>query len=100
MKTFKIMSWNVRGVRDPNKGQVVRNVIHKSHCDIVCIQELKLNENELDYIAHVIPYFFSFKLCDFSSIRLIGGLLYSMKKMLLATKQLDYTTHVFCSIER
>ena len=41
MKLKKI-SWNVRGLNDPQKRLVVRNLLREWKCDIVCLQETKL----------------------------------------------------------
>ncbi|XP_065622832.1 uncharacterized protein LOC136064694 [Quercus suber] len=39
---LKMISWNVRGLNDPQKRLVVRNLLRKWKCDIVCLQETKL----------------------------------------------------------
>ena len=39
---LKIISWNVRGLNDPKKRLVVRNLLRKWKCDVVCLQETKM----------------------------------------------------------
>ena len=39
---LKMISWNVRGLNDPQKRLVVRNLLREWKCDIVCLQETKL----------------------------------------------------------
>ena len=33
----KIMSWNVRGVNDPDRRKVIRNFIRYQRVDLVCL---------------------------------------------------------------
>ena len=40
----KIMSWNVRGVNDPDKRKIIRNFIRNQRVDLVCLQETKIQE--------------------------------------------------------
>ena len=40
----KIMSWNVRGVNDPDRRKIIRNFIRNQRVDLVCIQETKIQE--------------------------------------------------------
>ena len=39
---LKMISWNVRGLNDPQKRLVVKNLLREWKCDIVCLQETKL----------------------------------------------------------
>ena len=39
---LKMISWNVRGLNDPKKRLVVRNLLREWKCDIVRLQETKL----------------------------------------------------------
>ena len=40
----KILSWNVRGVNDPDKRKVIKNFIRTQRVDLVCLQETKVQE--------------------------------------------------------
>ena len=40
----KIMSWNVRGVNDPDRRKIIRNFIRYQRVDFVCLQETKIQE--------------------------------------------------------
>ena len=39
---LKMISWNVRGLNDPKKRLVVRNLLREWKCDVVCLQETKM----------------------------------------------------------
>lgn len=60
LKKFKFLSWNVRGLGDDEKCNVVRNVIKNSRCDVCVLQETKCNKFVLSYILRFLPSFFSF----------------------------------------
>ena len=36
------MSWNVRGVNDPDRRKIIRNVIRYQRVNLVCLQETKI----------------------------------------------------------
>ena len=40
----KIMTWNVRGVNDPNRRKTIKNFIRYQRVDLVCLQETKIQE--------------------------------------------------------
>ena len=40
----KIISWNVRGVNDPDRRKIIRNFIRNQRVDLVCLQETKIHE--------------------------------------------------------
>ena len=39
---IKILSLNVRGVNDSDKGKVIKNLIRTNRVDLVCLQETKV----------------------------------------------------------
>ena len=39
-----IISWNVRGVNDPDRRKIIRNFIRNQRVDLVCLQETKIQE--------------------------------------------------------
>ena len=39
---IKILSWNVRGLNDPDKRTVVKGLLNRWKCSVVCLQETKL----------------------------------------------------------
>ena len=41
---IKILSWNVRGVNDPDKRKVIKNFLKTHRVDLVCLQETKVQE--------------------------------------------------------
>ena len=41
---LKIMTWNVRGVNDPDRKKIIRNFIRYHRVDLVCLFETKIQE--------------------------------------------------------
>ena len=39
-----MLSWNVRGISDLRKRDVLKNFLRDCKCDLVCLQETKLEE--------------------------------------------------------
>ena len=39
---LKMISWNIRGLNDPHKHLVVRNLLREWKYDVVCLQETKI----------------------------------------------------------
>lgn len=79
-KKIKILSWNCRGLRCPQKCNVVRDVVRESRCDVCMFQETKLNECGLSYVSRFLPSFFN-QSCAFNcSIGTSGGVVIAWKK--------------------
>ena len=47
---LRIVSWNVRGLNNPRKREVVKNLLRGWKCDVVCLQETKLATVDLAII--------------------------------------------------
>ena len=41
---LRILSWNVRGLHDPDKGKVIKSVARKLKPYLACFQETKMRE--------------------------------------------------------
>ena len=39
---LRLLSWNVRGLNNPWKRQVCKNLLKEWTCDVVCFQETKV----------------------------------------------------------
>ena len=39
---IKMISWNIRGLNDPQKCLVMKNLLQEWKCDVVCLQETKI----------------------------------------------------------
>ena len=48
---IKILSWNVRGVNDSEKRKVIKNLIRTNRVDLVCLQETKVQEMNVDMVC-------------------------------------------------
>ena len=40
----KIMTWNVRGLNDPDRRKIIKNFIRYQRVDLVCLQDTKIQE--------------------------------------------------------
>ena len=47
---IKILSWNVRGVNDPDKSKVIKNFLRTHKVDLVCLQKTKVQEMNNDMV--------------------------------------------------
>jgi len=50
---FKLLSWNVRGINNRDKRLLLKNVLRDWSCNLVCIQETKLEEVQLSDIRSI-----------------------------------------------
>ena len=41
---IKIITWNVRGVNDPDKRSVIKSFLISNRVDLVCLQETKVHQ--------------------------------------------------------
>ncbi|XP_057475897.1 uncharacterized protein LOC130763883 [Actinidia eriantha] len=46
-----ILSWNMRGLNDPDKRKVIKGLLKRWNCNVVCLQETKLKEVDRTIIA-------------------------------------------------
>lgn len=54
-RTWKIMNWNIRGINSEKKWLAIASKIMEYDCDIICLQETKRKEFDLDYIKKFYP---------------------------------------------
>lgn len=45
--TFKIVSWNVNGIRNAMNKYLIRDLLVKTKPDILCINETKINQDQI-----------------------------------------------------
>lgn len=96
LKKLKILSWNTRGLGDVKKCNVVKNVIRRSRCDIVCIQETKWSRFEFAYAANVLPNFFNRSCVFIDAQNAAGGVFIAWKHAY--TLQNSFTTRHTCTV--
>lgn len=80
MKRIKILSWNVRGLGDLKKCDIVRNTIKSSRCDVCCFQETKWNTFDPLIYATALPTFFEKNCVALKAINSAGGCIISWKR--------------------
>ena len=40
--SLRLLSWNVRGLNNPQKREVCKNLLKEWRCDVVCLMETKI----------------------------------------------------------
>ena len=48
---IKILSWNVRGIINSDKRKVIKNYLRSHRADLVCLQETKVQEMNIDMVC-------------------------------------------------
>ena len=48
--TLRLLSWNVRGLNNPWKREVCKNLLKDWKCDIVCLQETKVSSIDMVFV--------------------------------------------------
>ena len=48
--TLRLLSWNVRGLKNPRKREVCKNLLKDWKCDIVCFQETKVSSIDVAFV--------------------------------------------------
>jgi len=48
---FRLLSWNVRGINDLHKRDVLKSFLRDWKCDLICLQETKLEDDSLSIIC-------------------------------------------------
>ena len=48
--TLRLLSWNVRGLNNPQKSEVCKNFLKEWKCDIVCFQETKVSSIDVAFV--------------------------------------------------
>ena len=47
---LRLLSWNVRGLNNPRKREVCKNLLKDWKCDIVCFQETKVSSIDVAFV--------------------------------------------------
>ena len=48
--TLRLLSWNVRGINNPRKREVCKNLLKEWKCDLVCMQETKVSSMDGGFV--------------------------------------------------
>jgi len=71
-RSWKVLSWNVCGINSDKKWNSIRDWIIESFCDIICLQETKRAQFDVNFIQKFCPP--SFDTFDFiPSVGASGG---------------------------
>ena len=71
---LKILSWNVRGLNDCRKCSIVKTLLREWKCDVICLQETKLNGMDRQMVGN----FWSCPFVDWvalDAVQTVGGVL-------------------------
>ena len=55
---IKMILWNVKGLNDPRKRLVVKNLLRKWKCDVVCLQEMKIASMNRQLVCSLWSYLY------------------------------------------
>ena len=67
---MKIISWNIQGLNNPHKQDILKNMIRDNRPDILVIQETKMLKDKVESL----PIFKSGKVIGNDSVGASGGL--------------------------
>ena len=73
-KSWKVFCWNVRGINSDKKWVSIRDKITESNCDIVCLQETKMEHLSQRIVLSVLGSTFSHDI-SVPSVGASGGIL-------------------------
>ena len=68
------MCWNVRGLNSKEKWNAIKDKVIESGCDVVCFQETKKEQVDVNFIKNVCPISFD-KFEFLPSVGASGGIL-------------------------
>ena len=68
-----LLSWNVRGLNNPQKREVCKNLLKEWKCDIVCFQETKLSSLDFPVVRSLWGTFLDWVALD--AVNTAGGVL-------------------------
>lgn len=54
-RKWKVLSWNVRGINSRDKWNAIRDKVTDSACDIICFQETRKEEIDVNFLRNVCP---------------------------------------------
>jgi exonuclease III len=54
-QTWCVLNWNIRGVNSPDKWPLVHNKIEECAASIVCLQETKKDDFDVNFIKGFAP---------------------------------------------
>jgi exonuclease III len=73
-RIWKIMNWNIRGINSEKKWLALGNKIEECGCEIICMQETKREQFDLQFIRKFCPKKFT-KFLYVPSIGASGGII-------------------------
>jgi exonuclease III len=54
-RSWNILDWNIRGINSQEIWDDIREKIHESNCNIICLQETKREQFDLSYLKNFCP---------------------------------------------
>jgi exonuclease III len=84
-----ILDWNVRGLNNPGRRQVLKEMVADQQCRIVCIQETKVHNMDSTFIQSCLGHRFVDSYASQPANGTRGGLLLALSKDLYSILQVD-----------
>jgi exonuclease III len=53
-RSWQILCWNIRGLNDSNKWDVVRSKVEESACVVFCLQETKKQDVDSTFVRNLV----------------------------------------------
>ena len=91
-RSWKVATWNIRGVNSSWKWNAIKNKIIEAQCDILCLQETKKENFDITFIRNFCPP--SFDSFEFQpSAGASGGILVVWKRCLFSAAKISSASY-------
>jgi exonuclease III len=88
---MKVMTWNIRGLNNPRKKQILRNRLKQEQPDLYFIQEIKCNTDRMETISQ--QKWHKYKMVDIGVHQMVGGILTLWNPQVLILITVEETRH-------
>ena len=88
---MKVITWNIRGLNNPRKQQILENRLKMEKIDICFIQETKCNMDKMEIISK--KYWNNYKFLIIDSQNMMGGILILWKPQSVNLLSAEATRH-------
>lgn len=93
----KMLVWNVRGLNNPARRNVMAQVVRAANPSIVCLQETKMEVVTLDVVRHCLGNKFE-SFLYLPAVGTRGGILLAWDALVVTLSQPHYTTNAITAL--